>query len=227
MTIGVQMKSSDELIGSQPSPKKGFMRRSRMRGFSLMELMIALAIIVITAGIMFMSVQPGLKQTRVTNAYNLALMTLRQARDTAVTHNGVYIVTLSTATTPNSITVTQQDTNQVMETEYLPTDICFCIVTGIPTSKTTAPYTPDQFGTAGYPVDLDVSNSAGQNIIYFWPDGSARDATGKYANGVLYLARRSDLYSSRAITLWGLTGRMRGWRLYNNSSSGTNSWSQQ
>lgn len=203
------------------------MRRTRMRGFSLMELMIAFVIIVITAGIMFMSVQPGLKQTRVTNAYNLTLMTLRQARDTAVTHNGVYIVTLSAAATPNSITVTQQDTNQVIETEYLPTDMCFCVVSGVPTSNTTAPYTPDQFGTAAYAIDLDVNNNLGQNVIYFWPDGSAKDVTGKYANGVLYLARQSDLYSSRAITLWGLTGRLRGWRLYNNASAGTNSWSQQ
>jgi prepilin-type N-terminal cleavage/methylation domain-containing protein len=203
------------------------MRRSRMRGFSLMELMIVLVIVVITAGIMFMSLQPGLKQTRVTNAYNLTLMTLRQARDSAVTHNGVYVATLFTASTPNYITITQQDTGTVVQTEYLPTDICFCIVTGVPTSNTTAPYTPDQFGTAGYAVDLDVNNVVGQTTIQFWPDGSAKDSNGKYSNGVLYLARKNDLYSSRAITLWGLTGRLRGWRLYNNGSAGTNSWSQQ
>jgi len=43
---------------------------------------------------------------------------------------------------------------------------------------------------------------------------------------VLYLARPGNLYSSRAVTLWGITGRIRGWRLYQNGGAGAY-WRQQ
>jgi hypothetical protein len=38
------------------------------------------------------------------------------------------------------------------------------------------------------------------------------------------MAHPGDLYSSRAITLYGLSGRLRGWRLYKNTVSGTSQW---
>ena len=63
----------------------------------------------------------------------------------------------------------------------------------------------------------------GKNQIYFCPDGSAQDSaggvgqcSGNMNNGVVYIARPAELMSSRAITIWGATGRIRGWRIYNN-----------
>jgi hypothetical protein len=47
----------------------------------------------------------------------------------------------------------------------------------------------------------------------FWPDGSARDTNGNLNSGIVYLARTGDMNNSRAITLYGATGRVRGWRL--------------
>jgi hypothetical protein len=63
-------------------------------------------------------------------------------------------------------------------------------------------------------------------MIYFQPDGSAQDANSNINNGVVYIARPGDLASSRAITLWGATGRLRGWRLYI-TGTGTKAWRQQ
>ena len=53
------------------------MTRRTMRGFSLIEMMIVVSIILITSSIFFMSIQPALKQARLTNAYNSVLMTMR------------------------------------------------------------------------------------------------------------------------------------------------------
>jgi hypothetical protein len=51
-------------------------------------------------------------------------------------------------------------------------------------------------------------------VIYFYPDGSAQDVNGNVNNGVVYLAMPGFINTSRAITLWGATGRLRGWHIY-------------
>ena len=62
-------------------------------------------------------------------------------------------------------------------------------------------------------IDFDQGIVAGaKNVIYFYPDGSAADVLGNVNNGVVYIARPGFIDSSRAITLWGATGRLRGWR---------------
>jgi prepilin-type N-terminal cleavage/methylation domain-containing protein len=50
-------------------PGKTHLRPSRGSGFSLIETMIVLAVMMIASGMFFMSLQPALKDTRVTNAY--------------------------------------------------------------------------------------------------------------------------------------------------------------
>jgi hypothetical protein len=105
----------------------------------------------------------------------------------------------------------------------LPSDIQFLVVSGIPTSAATV---PDGFGTGAVALDLDKGVAGGTvDQIMFQPDGSARDTNGNLNNGVLYMARSGELYSSRAISLFGASGRVRGWRLVN--SSGTAAWIQQ
>src|SRR5277367_6307200 len=118
----------------------------KMRGFSLIEMMIVLTVILIACAIGFMTLQPAIKQTRVTNGYNFALGALRQAREDAVGDRRVYMVTLSNAAIPNTITITQSDTGVVTTTYSLPTDVTFSVQTGYPVSQTTAPTTPDGFG---------------------------------------------------------------------------------
>ena len=62
--------------------------------------------------------------------------------------------------------------------------------------------------------------------VCFYPDGSSRDSLGNYNSGVVYLTRPADtIYASRAITVWGATGRVRGWRLV--QQAGVPIWMQQ
>jgi prepilin-type N-terminal cleavage/methylation domain-containing protein len=212
-------------LGTASPKKKGQMSTRKMRGFSLIEMMIVLTVILIACAIGFMTLQPAIKQSRVTNGYNFALGALRQAREDAVADRRVYMVTFSNAVNPNTITITQSDTGVVKTTYTLPTDVVFGVQAGFPTSPTTAPTTPDGFGAGATAIDLDQGVAGGvKTAIYFYPDGSAQDANNNINNGVLYLCRAGDLYSSRALTIWGATGRLRGWRLYLNG--GTNYWRQ-
>ncbi|MBS1853506.1 MAG: prepilin-type N-terminal cleavage/methylation domain-containing protein [Acidobacteria bacterium] len=203
------------------------MRSKNTRGFSLVELLIVMAVLLIVTGIASISIQPVLKAARVTNAYNSTVATLRQARERAVSTRWIYIVTFSNSATPNTIAITKQLDNSKVSTMQLPSDIKFAIQSGVPTTSSGSNCTPDCFGTASTPIDFDQGVSGGvKTQIYFYPDGSARDINGNLNNGVVYLSRPGELYSSRAITLWGATGRIRGWRLYK-GSSGTSSWQQQ
>lgn len=210
-------------------------RRHHASGFSLLEIAMVLAILIIVASISFMSLQPSLRAQRVNNAYNTTLSALRQARDNAVAQRTSYSVTFLTSSSTNTITVAptlstfQGAQNSV--TYSLPTDIAFTVVAGVPTSGT-----PDGFGSGAKSIDFGYtatgSGSGGQTVLYFCPDGSAQDSTGGAGNcngnwnsGVVYLARPGELLSSRALTVWGATGRIRGWRLY--GQSGGYQWQRQ
>ncbi len=195
-----------------------------MCGFSLVETMIVVSLIMIASGVFFMSLQPALKDTRVTNAYNTTLMTLRRAREAAIAERRTYVITFSNAAVPNTITMTQAATGQVVSVQTLPNDITFQVIIGIPTTLAT---TPDHFGTGGTAIDFDQNVAGGaKNVICFNPDGSAQDVNSNANNGVIYLARSAELLSSRAITVWGSTGRLRGYRLYSVAVGGT-IWRQQ
>ena len=195
-----------------------------MSGFSLIETLIVLSMMMIASGIFFMSLQPALKDTRVNNAYNTTLMTMRRAREAAIAERRTYIITFNNAVVPNTITMTQAATGQVVSTQVLPNDITFTAVTGLPVG---AANTPDHFGAGGTAIDFDQGVAGGaKNVIFFNPDGSAQDINSNSNNGVIYLARAASLYTSRAITVWGSTGRLRGYRLYPNPVGGS-VWKQQ
>jgi prepilin-type N-terminal cleavage/methylation domain-containing protein len=204
------------------------MSTRRMRGFSLIEMIIVVTVLLIACAVSFMTLQPALKQGHVTSAYNFTLGALRKAREDAVGDRRVYMVTFTTSAVlnvPSTITITQSDTGLVTSSYTLPVDVKFQTQTGFPTSQTTAPTTPDGFGVGVNSIDFDQGVSGGvTSAIYFYPDGSAQDVNNNINNGVIYMGRTGDLYSSRAITVWGATGRLRGWRLLQNGSS--NYWRQ-
>lgn len=204
--------------------QKGFMALRRAHGFTVLEMMIVVAITIITTTFALMSLQPALKDTRVSNGYNVTLMAIRRAREAAIAERRVYMVAF---TAPNTVSITQVVTGTVTFSTTLPSDVAFDAEPGIPNTATT---TPDGFGTgpSSGAIDFDVNVGAGgANTIYFYPDGSARDAANNINNGVLYIARPGDIRTSRAITVWGLTGRIRGWRIYQNTSSGLYYWREQ
>ena len=216
------------------------MVHGKERGFSLIEAIVVVGIGLVMAAVSLMCLQPAIKDARTNAGFNTALMQLRTARARAVQNRQQFIVCFginppSGAATPlgapdaQSIQLfqwpsgTAQSSAIQVSTIELPFDVKFQVPTGVPTSPSA---TPDGFGTGTIPVQFDIGVTGGnQNQIVFMPDGSARDVNGNFNNGVLYLARTGELYSTRAVSVFGASGRIRGWRLVNNVSTPT--WIQQ
>jgi Tfp pilus assembly protein FimT len=210
-------------------------RRSTASGFSLLEMITVMTIAIVVAVVSIVGLIPVMNAQHVINGYNITLSALRQARDNAVSQSTSYSVTFSNSVTPNTIVVAPTLTfpgDQRSVTYSLPTDVTFQTNSAI--SATTAPDTSAgaSFGTGSNAIDFGYTGSANAGgstayTIYFCPDGSAQTSStcagGNYwDDGVVYMARAvgTDLLSSRAITLWGGTGRIHGWRLYAKSGGG-------
>jgi hypothetical protein len=204
-----------------------------MRGFSLLEMAIVTAIGMTLTAIGFISLQPALKLARVNAGYDTTLMAMRNYRSRAITERRRYIVAF---TAPRTITISSWGTGTpvapapvLVSTLTLPTDVQFMVQAGVPTTPTTV---PDGFGIGGIPIDFGQGLGVGSlNYVMFMPDGTSQDMSnpsGGPANlnsGVIYIGKPNELLSMRAITVFGGTGRVRGWRLMN--SGGGPQWTQQ
>jgi prepilin-type N-terminal cleavage/methylation domain-containing protein len=197
-----------------------------MRGFSLVELMIVVVIGTIMVGITFMSLQPAVQDARINTAYDTALTQLRIARERAIAERTRYIVAFAANVPPLAAAgVPAPDARSIqlwhwavatpvspppvlISSVELPFDVNFQAVGGLPNPA------PDNWGTGAVALDFDQGVGAGGlTYVMFMPDGSARDELGNSNSGVLYLARAGVLGTSKAVTVFGTTGRVRGWRL--------------
>ena len=76
------------------------MASSKQKGFSLLELMAVVGIVMILTAIGFVSLQPILKRTHVDSGYNTTLMVLRNTRNLAITQSHEYYVNFNPAGFP-------------------------------------------------------------------------------------------------------------------------------
>lgn len=214
------------------------MPSKKHKGFSLLELLITISFALIMTGITFVSMQPMINQSHVNSAYDTTLMVLRNTRNLAITQGHEYYVNFNpSGFAPGTIQVQYQPPAvgaglapplQQVLTYTIPSDVSFAVQSGFPAN------TPDGFGTGATAIDFGYQ-LAGEpmNYVVFMPDGSSQTGvvggTGAYNSGVVYLTRPSDsIYRSRAITVWGATGRIRGWRLDQQSSGSSGGiWVQQ
>jgi prepilin-type N-terminal cleavage/methylation domain-containing protein len=206
---------------------------TKISGFSLIEMMVTIMISLIITGAAIMTLQPTLQHQHVNDAYNSTLTALHRAHDQAAADMRIYEVAFGppvVGVNPNggTITVTQFNalTPTTLFTAVLPADVTYHVEPGVPTSSVTAPTTPDGFGTAAAFFDFDQppGGTGAGTTIYFYPDGSAQDINGNINNGVVYLGMPGLLNTQRAVSLWGYTGRIRGWRLI--QVAGVWTWSQ-
>jgi Tfp pilus assembly protein FimT len=208
----------------------------------LLEMMIVVAIGIVVAVVSVVSLVPVMNSQHVINAYNTTLSAMRQARDNAISQRTSYSLVFSNSISPNTITISptltgsSQFNGELTTVTYtLPTDVTFQTNSAI--NSTTAPDSGmgANFGTGANPIDFGYTANGNAGFaavytIYFCADGSAQISSAcagvnNWDDGVVYLARGTDLLSSRAVTLWGGTGRIHGWRLY--PASGGYQWLRQ
>ena len=189
----------------------------------MLELMMVISIAATMACVTFIALKPLFNQNHVDQAYDTTLSTIRNYRNLSITQSKRYILIF---TPPGTITVQYwgvavpvSPAPVTVATFTLPTDMQFAVQAGFPTPG------PDSFGTGTTAITFNNCVLVTQNCLIFYPDGSAQDDIGNFNSGVIYLSRPGDLYSSRAVSIFGTTGRMRGWRLY--KQAGVDTWVQQ
>jgi type II secretory pathway pseudopilin PulG len=202
------------------SPQRGFLggggsRSASEEGFTVIEGLAVCTIILILSAVAAVALGPMRDSAKLNSAVQTTVNQLRMAHEEAIAKRLQYVVTLQA---PGTIVTQWTKAGIGLQTERtipLPDGIQFIAIRGIPTT----PQTPDGFGNGNVAIDFDQATGGGQNIIYFQPDGTAIDAAGNPNNGVVYIARPGQLSTSRAITLFGSTGRLKTWYLTKNGAS--------
>ncbi len=178
------------------------MRRSLSSGFSLVELLIvtSLAAILVVAAVP--GIAEGLRHYRADSALETVLMQMRLARSLAVDQRLTYRVTFSAS---GSIQTVRQDPagDTVLTEVEIPAAVSFRLEPGVPVEGEQAP--------DGFPANQAIDFNNG-SVIWFRPDGSATGIDGRPCNGVIHMAVPGHPSTARAATLFGTTGRIRGWK---------------
>lgn len=191
-------------------------------GFSLIETVVVVAIIAITLAMALIGIVPAINSSRSNAGMELVLGELRRAHERAVDERRIYRVTFvppqtiqvdvgQVAAIGTTVTGSSPAFAAAQPALLLPATVQFLVIPGIPTTPAT---TPDGLGSGAKAIDLDVANG-GATQIYFQPDGRALDALNRLNDGVVYVAEPGNLYSSRAVSVFGSTGRVKGWFLSN------------
>jgi prepilin-type N-terminal cleavage/methylation domain-containing protein len=200
-------------------------------GFSLIETVVVVAIISITLAMALVGIVPSINSSRSNAGMELVLGELRRAHERAVDERRIYRVTFAppqtiqvdvgqVAAIGTTITGSSPAFAAAQPAMLLPATVQFLVIPGIPTA---AGATPDGLGSGAKAIDLDVANG-GATQIFFQPDGRALDAVNRLNDGVVYVAEPGNLYSSRAVSVFGSTGRVKSWFLSN--VSGAAGWVQ-
>lgn len=179
------------------------------RGFSIIELMVVMMIILVVSAIAVTQMGPTMQQARVDANMREVVAQFRQARELAIA-NRRYVQIAFPAN--NQIQITQLNTltpgaggvNPVISTVTLPSPFVFNL-DGMPD-------TPDLYGNAGPIVFESVVNGPVGGMV-FQSDGELVDGTTFLPiNGTVFMGYPGLPSTARAVTVLGTTGRVRGWK---------------
>ncbi len=179
------------------------------RGFTFIEVLLVLALLMVISGFSMIIIGPALKARNVEMAVRTVSLQMSRARQFSVDARRLTRVTF---TAPSTITVHQQAPvaeggawTQVSEAE-LPGEMEFNIDAGISSG-------PEDFTTS------QAINFSGLSQVFFMPDGSAITGIGQISNGVAYVSWPQEVDTTRAVTLFGGTGRIKRWKYVYESGS--------
>jgi len=200
------------------------MIRSKEAGFSLLEMTIVAAILLVASSMAIPTFNNTMQSWRGDAAYTGVYNQLKLASQLAINNRQEYEVVFTpgnaNATPPQSGTVEidslaplQNPANPQFPYRVsfytLPAPSLFAVPLG--GASITA---PDAFGTGSTAIDFSYPNTINPLVIFFTADGRVLDSqTGAPVNGVVYISQPTIPNWGRAVTVWGYTGKVKGWDL--------------
>jgi Tfp pilus assembly protein FimT len=219
---------------SRPKPETTVKRiqRDRESGFSLIEAVMVVAVIVTVASIAIIRLEPYLQQAQATDGLDQVKTVMRQARETAISQRRTIVVKFvsTQASTPCPLAANIHNCIELYQ----------MVVSGTPATATQAanPYvtvpienniqfltyasevdTPDAFGIAAVTNGIEFGGVGGGPTtgMEFQSDGTFTDGNGNLINGTVFLGAANMPASAAAVTVLGGTGRI---HAYHGTGSG-------
>ncbi len=193
------------------------------RGFSMLEMTVVIALILIVSAIAVIKLAPVLQDAKVDVAMRQVLDQLRQAREYSIANRRYVQVTFPTVavggqtqyqivtTIRNDLTAGGGPVNPVMSTVPIQYPATFMTFGGVDT--------PDAYGNASA-IEFNGVNGGPAAGMMFQSDGElVAGATYLPINGTVFLGVAGQTNSARAITVLGTTGRIRAWKAAANAAS--------
>jgi prepilin-type N-terminal cleavage/methylation domain-containing protein len=194
----------------------------QQRGFSMLELMVVVALIMIITAMAIIAYLPILQDARFDTAMREVIEQLRQGREYAVSNRRYVQVSFPVVATAGA---TQYQVVLTQRNDLPPTNgaIANAVLSKVPIQFPAqflvypgSVDTPDAYGNAA-PIEFEGVNGGPVGGMLFQSDGELVDGTTyQPINGTVFLAYPAKSTSARGITVLGGTGRIRGWK-YNGS----------
>lgn len=187
------------------------------RGFSTVEMLIVVAVTVIISAMAVLQLQPTLANARADDAMKEVMDQLRQAREYSVANRRYVQVTFPVVIVAGR-TQYQVQTTELNAAPFGPGG-ANVVLSNIPIEAPLTYYvtpalpdTPDAYGDKSA-IEFEGINGGPVAGMAFQSDGEFVDAgTFLPINGTVFLGVAGQVPMSRAVTVLGTTGRVRGWK---------------
>jgi prepilin-type N-terminal cleavage/methylation domain-containing protein len=175
-------------------------RGSSPAGFSLLEVLVVVGLVGVLSAITAMVMPIALASARADSGASQIMAVLRVAREEAISQRRNIRVAF---VAPNQIVISRVEVPgpgiTVISQTWLENGLAFRLFGGVPD-------TPDAFGNAA------PRSFGGATSIAFTSSGEFVDQNGDPVNGTVFVGREHEPLTARAVSIFGPTALVRGWR---------------
>jgi prepilin-type N-terminal cleavage/methylation domain-containing protein len=179
----------------------GRARRSQ-RGYSAIELLLVLAIMGVVMGVAMFQIGAARPAFKGDGAMRIVMAQLNTARELSISQRRQMQVSFIA---PSTLQIVRQEVpsgTTTLSTTPIEGGLSFGLIAGVLD-------TPDLFGISGGTTGIAFGAAT---AIVFNSDGTVIDQNGNPLNGTVFMAIPATALSFRAITVFGSTARIRGYK---------------